>query len=378
MLRAPFLLRPRARGWCSAQAGRISFTLPALCVGVLAQNGHVSRSEGTPAPGAASAPSFPEIVEAAAGGRIPALLVVQPVPSLLLLEPDPGLADISHGPALLASSGTMQIQVFSALPQWSVAVDVVSIRGPAGATLSRARLQATAGAVALGKRPALRPRLSHRSRAKPPAPGRESPPAAHLLEFHSPTPPRSVTSELLRFEVRPRWTDAPGTYTAMIRLRPVPPSGRLGPPASGALERAFGSLPTTDATVSFTIMPFVSLALPQSRLDLVVDPLDGGVETEVEFKVTTNSRVWFVDCLASEFVGEQESLSVADRITWERLGPWGQVIESGRLDHDRTVAHGARPGVEIPVRLRFRLTLGMDARAGLYRGSLSLAVRTEG
>jgi hypothetical protein len=323
-----------------------------------------------------------ESARAAARGEIPALVVVTSDVTTLELKPDLALRDAPLEPALLAASGTLNLQVLSALPRWSLQVQVVSIQGPGGNLLPTDRLRAATARAAIQDRSrVVAMRDSHRSLAQRDRirPTLASATKGLLAEISSPAKARSITNDALRFEVRPRWTDPPGLYVALVRVQPIAPPGLIMPTVgirSGPTANS-PSFKPLDAKVRFTIQPFVWLSMPRTDLYFVADPLKGSVDTVVEFSITTNARSWFVDCQASELVGDVGSIPAAERIRWERLDRQGRVLESGRLHRQPTVAIGTAPGVNIPIRLRFVLEVGMDDHAGTYHGRITLAMSTK-
>ncbi len=368
--------RPCARGKAGAGLRLPAFLFLGLFPWVQGPGGtgHPGRGgagDDTKRPGQ---PSFAAAVEAAARGEQPTWIATAVLPRRLELRPLPNPGN--GRAAFLASAGTLDVQVIAAVPEWSLDVRILEVRGPAGVTLPPDRFRVTiAVEPGQGGRSGTSPRTTGRLGL---APGKKPPPVAGrafpggtLATLRSPGRPRSVSRGHLQIEVRPRWTDLPGRYEARLALQALPP-GLIGGGRSVPTARFLPSVPPEVVQLTFSVQPFIALTIPTHRLEFYAGPLEEEVQATVDFQVTTNARLWFVDCEAGLLSGTAGDIQADERITWERLAPDGRPLASGRLSVDSTVVTGTAPGIDVPIRLRFRLETRRGDLAGTYRGDLRL------
>lgn len=94
---------------------------------------------------------------------------------------------------------------------------------------------------------------------------------------------------------------------------------------------------------------------------------------DVKFRVTTNSRNWRVIAKADNLKSEQGEIP-AERIHWERVNQYGQVLEQGDLGRNNVVLHsgGNRISPDEMHIVRFSMEVTMHDVAGSYKGRISL------
>jgi hypothetical protein len=209
----------------------------------------------------------------------------------------------------------------------------------------------------------------------------------------------------LEIEVKPSWQDPPGEYQGTLVMTPMSPE--ICRQKSAYSSRKISSrhkteprdddpstviTPDPNKGTPFTGLPgqvHFSLSIPEIFEITLVDggelsfQGDGPEGTfyaaqEVKFQVTTNSRKWRVIAKADNLKSERGEIP-ADRIKWERVNRYGQVLEQGDLGRNNVVLHsgGGRVSPEEVHIIRFSLDVTMNDVAGSYKGRISLQGVTE-
>jgi len=269
-----------------------------------------------------------------------------------------------------SSSVTLDILVRSHLPEWSAVLEPPKAQGPAG-VLPPDRIWVKTEETGQDFQPLTR--------------------AVPVLVGDRRLPVRETELEV---EVRPTWQDPPGQYEGILTFTPAGPTVALKPSKfsspriarkieKGQLDALPGShvapvrrgIPS-QVHFSLNIPEILEIALmdaPQLSFEGAGPEGTYVSQQEIRFKVRTNSPHWKVIAVADDLVSEKGEIS-SDRIRWERVNQFGQVLESGNLGASNVVLSSSTQRVSPDEEqiLHFSLDISMADVAGSYKGNISL------
>ncbi len=309
----------------------------------------------------------------------------QPYPAGFIpiqIIPSPESVRLGAGPAdgnpsgPWCTSASLKVQVRSFLPEWGVQALPVNMHGPSG-SLPPERLWIRSQETGDEFTPLTRPVPVVRGDLRRP----------------------SVVADL-EIRVQPSWQDLPGEYEGTLVMTPMGPEIHRQKSAysSRKISSKYNKEPRDDdpstlitpdphSKIPFSGLPgqvHFSLSIPEI---FEITLVEGGelsfqgegpegtytAAQEVKFRVLTNSRSWRVIARADNLKSERGEIP-ADRIRWERVDGYGQVIERGTLGKNNVVLHsgGSPVSPEEVHTIRFSLDVTMNDVAGSYKGRISL------
>ncbi len=241
------------------------------------------------------------------------------------------------------------VNVQSILPFWGALLDVILLEGPGGSVPHDRLLVRTAQT------------------------GEEFMPLDHpvpIVVGNYKQPVVDVPVELL---FRPTWGDPPGNYHFQLSLDPSIPESRGSEvlQSSGSIPQPLGAGPGIGGEFPNADMIYIDLSTMELGFDIDRGMGTYEAEEDILFWIWTNADAWHIDCQATSLQSDEDEIPI-ERLAWERLDEYGNVIETGNFSNQNTVLSGHTPVVEFRAALRVSVTVTMSDIAGSYSGQLSL------